>query len=41
MNKRFAIAGIIAFAFLLLNVSLSHADIISVTLAYAIGTIRR
>jgi hypothetical protein len=31
MNKRFAIAGIIAFAFPLLNVSPSHADTISVT----------
>jgi hypothetical protein len=31
MNKRFAIAGIIAFAFLLFNVSSSHADTISVT----------
>lgn len=31
MNKRFAIAGIIAFAFLLLNLSPSNADTISVT----------
>ncbi len=31
MNKRFAIPGIIAFAFLLLNVSSSNADTISVT----------
>jgi hypothetical protein len=31
MNKRFAIAGIIAFAFLVLNVSPSLADTISVT----------
>ena len=31
MNKRFAITGIIAFAFLLLNVSPSLADTISVT----------
>jgi hypothetical protein len=31
MNKRFAISGIIALAVLLLNVSSSHADTISVT----------